>query len=367
MSVDVSFSRYQTFKVPQALTMQSLNGEGLLLVGNPDPVHVGAHLLKAAAVLGLRVRLCDVRLAFQAHPLVAKFNWWLRGHRPSQMRAFGRSVVETCRSFRPTWLVSIGIAPLEQAALAEIGRFGIIRMNYLTDDPWNPAHRSAWFLKALSQYDRVFTPRRANVADLCKAGCAHVDYLPFAYDPGAHFPEQPVDEAERAALASDVAFVGGADADRMPYLRALASLGFRLALYGGYWERYRALRPFARGLAGPEVLRKATAAAKVVLCLVRRANRDGHVMWSYEAAALKSCMLVEDTVEHRELFGPADEAVAYFRHPAEMLEQARQLIADESRRRRLAEAAYRRIVAGGNTYCDRLAAMLQRAKETGPL
>jgi spore maturation protein CgeB len=346
--------------------MPSLNGEGLLLVGNPDPVHVGAHFLKAASVLGLRVRLCDVRLAFRAHPLVAKFNWWLRGRRPSRLHDFGRGVVEACRAFRPTWLVSIGIAPLERAALEEIGRCGVTRMNFLTDDPWNPVHRATWFLETLAQYDQVYTPRRTNVDELYKAGCRHVDYLPFAYDPEVHFPEQPADEAERQALASDVAIIGGADADRVPYLGVLASSGLRLALYGGYWERYRATRPFARGLAGPEVLRKATAAAKVVLCLVRRANRDGHSMRSYEGAALKSCMLVEDTAEHRDLFGPDDEAVAYFRSRGEMIERARQLVADEARRRRLAEAAYRQIVSGANTYRDRLAAMLGRANVASP-
>jgi spore maturation protein CgeB len=345
--------------------MPSLNDEGVVLVGNPDPVHVGAHFLKAISVLGLRARLCDVRPAYQAHPLVAKFNWWLRGRRPSGLRDFSRSVVETCRAFRPTWLVGIGIVPLERAALDEISRWGVACMNFLTDDPWNPAHRSAWFFEALPRYDRVFSPRRTNVDDLYKIGCKHVDYLPFAYDPEVHFPEHAVDEAEREKLASDVAFVGGADADRVPYLGALAASGLRLALYGGYWERYRTTRPFARGQAGPEVLRKATAAAKVVLCLIRRANRDGHVMRSYEGAALKSCMLVEDTAEHRELFGPDDEAVTYFRSRAEMVERARRLVADEPRRRRLAEAAYRRVVSGANTYRDRLATMLQRASDYG--
>jgi spore maturation protein CgeB len=342
--------------------MRSLNGQRLLIVGNPEPVHVGAHLLKSARDLGLRTRLCDVRLAYQAHPLVAKFNWWLRGRRPSRLRDFSRSVVETCRAFRPAWLVSIGITPLERAELEEIGRDGVTRLNFLTDDPWNPAHRAAWFFQSLPCYDWVFTPRRTNVEDLLKAGCPHVDYLPFAYDSEVHFPQQPGDAAEQAALASDVTFVGGADADRMPYLAALATSGLQLALYGGYWERYRATRPFARGQAGPEVLRKATASAKVVLCLVRRANRDGHAMRSYEAAALKSCMLVEDTAEHRDLFGPDGEAVVYFRSCRDMLDRARQLVADEPRRRRLAAAVYWRIVCGANTYRDRLEAMLQRAE-----
>ena len=73
---------------------------------------------------------------------MAKFNWWLRDRRPSRLRDFGSRVVEACRAFRPAWMLSIGITPLERAALEEVGRCGVLRMNYLTDDPWNPAHRS---------------------------------------------------------------------------------------------------------------------------------------------------------------------------------------------------------------------------------
>ena len=53
-------------------------------------------------------------------------------------------------------------------------------------------------------------------------------------------------------------------------------------------------------------------AAKVNLCLVRRAKRDGHVMRSFEIAAVGGCMLAQDTDEHREIFGPEGEAVRLF-------------------------------------------------------
>jgi hypothetical protein len=72
---------------------------------------------------------------------------------------------------------------------------------------------------------------------------------------------------------------------------------------GGYWEKYPALRTHALGLKPPEIIHALTAAAKVNLCLVRRANRDGHVMRSFEIAAIGGCMLVEDTEEHRAIFG----------------------------------------------------------------
>jgi spore maturation protein CgeB len=105
-----------------------------------------------------------------------------------------------------------------------------------------------------------------------------------------------------------------------------------------------------------------TRAARINLCLVRRLNRDGHVMRSLEAAALGACMLVEDTDEHRDLFGPEGEAVCYFRSAADASLAARRLVADPREIARLAESAWRKVTTGAHTYGDRLAAMVSLAR-----
>ena len=40
------------------------------------------------------------------------------------------------------------------------------RLLFSTDDPCNRLHRTPFHLRALPEFDVVFTPRRANVADL---------------------------------------------------------------------------------------------------------------------------------------------------------------------------------------------------------
>jgi spore maturation protein CgeB len=105
----------------------------------------------------------------------------------------------------------------------------------------------------------------------------------------------------------------------------------------------------------------AISTAKVALCLVRRANRDGHVMRTFEVPAIGACMLTEDTEEHREIFGEEGKAVVYFRPILEMIEKLRWLLDHDDERQRLAEAAYRLIVNGRNTYKDRLLTMLELA------
>lgn len=334
-----------------------MNPERLLLVGNPDPIQVGAHLYDAAQALHFPVRLCDSRQAFVASRWLASLNWHLRGRRPVQLRAFSEAVVQACHDFRPTSLVSTGIAPVDRKALAAIRDLGVARLNYLTDDPWNPVHRAPWFLEALPHYDHVFSPRRSNLDMLRAHGCREVSYLPFAYAPSQHYAER-AECGEEARFVSDIVFVGGADEDRLPFATALISAGMSVALYGAYWNRYSEARKHYRGQADPQTLRKATGAARIALCLVRRANRDGHVMRSFEIPAIGACMLVEYTEEHREIFGAAGESVVYFRSIPEMIEKARWLLDRPAERHRLAAAAHSRITAGGNTYQDRLAALL---------
>ena len=269
-------------------------------------------------------------------------------------RAFSREVVDDCRESRPAWMLATGVAPVDASALEELGTLGVRRIVYLTDDPWNPSHRAEWFMEALPLYDLVFSPRRANLNDLERLGCRGVRYLPFAYAPEVHYPDPPVTPGEARAFASDVVFAGGADTDRVPYVQALLKNGFKVALYGGYWERFRATRLHSRGHADPAALRKAIGGAKVALCLVRRANRDGLAMRSFEVPAIGACMLVEDTAEHREIFGAPDRAVAYFRSSGRNGAKVRRLLDDPIERGRLASEAHRLIVEGGHTYRDRL-------------
>jgi spore maturation protein CgeB len=329
----------------------------LVLVGNSGVIHVGSHLNQAACAAGLDVAFCDAGAAFGGPAWLRRLTWRLGGHRPPRLRQFSEHVVALCRRTRPSWLLATGLAPLEAQALAAIGDLGVKRVNYLTDDPWNPAHSAAWFLAGLPLYDQVFSPRQANLQDLRRVGCQGVAYLPFAYAPEGHFPEPPA-ASEATRFAADVVFVGGADPDRVPLMATLLRAGVRLALWGGYWERYPETRACARGHADPRTVRQAIGGAKVGLCLVRRANRDGHAMRTYEVAAIGACMLVEDTDEHRAIFGEDGRAVVYFDTSERLIERLRWLLAHDAERCRLARAAHRLIVDGQNTYRDRLSAML---------
>lgn len=336
----------------------------LLIVGNADGTNVGHSLLRAARELGIEVELKDSRQANGKSPWLRRLWWHLGGHRQPRLRAFARELVSDVERLGAGTLITTGHCPVTAEALVALGRAGVHRVHYSTDDPWNPAQRARWALRALRHYDAIFTTRRANLVDFRALGCRTVRYLPFGYDPALFHPEARSAE-ELTEHRSRLLFVGGADGDRVRRIEALSAAGVPVTLYGDYWTRYPATRDRTRGHALPEVIRRATAAADVCLCLVRRANRDGHVMRSLEIPAVGACMLVEDTDEHRELFGEDGETVHYFDSSSSMVDRARGLLSAPRERARLAHAVHGRITSGRHTYRDRLATMLSPLPRTG--
>jgi spore maturation protein CgeB len=324
----------------------------LLIVGLKQAEQMGSYLASAATQLKLDFRIADASEAEAATRLGRSFHWRFRDKRPGRVARFNTTLINICKEMRPDLLLTTGRAPLEKVALESIRALGAKIINYSTDDPWNPTLRASWFLEALPHYDAIFTTRRANLDDFRRCGVMVVHYLPFAYDPLVHRPWLD----NRSARPSDVLFVGGCDADRLPLISALIDAGLDLALFGGYWNRYTKTRGYWRGLVDQDTIRAASNVARVCLCLVRRANRDGNVMRSFEAAAIGGCILAEDTTDHRELYG---NAARYFGSSTELVEQAMELVASAQMRLELKNSLRERVSAGRNTYADRLETMLQ--------
>lgn len=319
----------------------------ILLVGNPGGTNIADSLLFAARELRHQASLIPVTDAFRSTQLRRHISWRLLGHRPPRLEPFAQRVLESAHAFAPDVIIATGLAPITQAVLRELD--GIRRIVYLTDDPWNPDFRAGWFFDALTAYDVVLTPRRANIEDLKTHGCRAVHYLPFGYD-ARHFHADPQPKSV------DGFFAGGADEERIRFLAPILNGDFRISLAGDFWSRSPKTRAFAAGHFDPDRLRIATAAAHINICMVRARNRDGHVMRSLEIPAVGAAMLVQETDEHHELFG---DDVVYFNTPKGLDARFRALLADEPLRQRLAAQVHHRILRGGHTYTDRLREILK--------
>lgn len=334
----------------------------LAIVGGFDAAHIGGSFVRAAADMPLDMLTFNVGEAWSGSRLHRALSWRLADRKPPRLRDFSKKVADTCERVRPDVLIATGAAPLRAQELRRLRAIGVACVNYSTDDPWNRVSRARWFLQALPEYDVVLTTRRSNIDDLRALGCRHVRYLPFGFDEYIHLPATP----PYLLPAHDILFVGGADYDRVQFVKELLGVGCKPALVGAYWERWGATRPYALGSRSPQEITQITASAKVNLCLVRRANRDGHVMRTFEIAAIGGCMLVEDTLEHREIFGDDGVRVRYFSTPLEAAERARDLLGDGFERARLTTAARAHIaIVGKNTYGDRLISILDAAGHVG--
>jgi hypothetical protein len=331
----------------------------LLIIGVSQAGQMGSYLAGGARKLGIDFEIVNASKAEATSRIGQSFFWRLRGKRPGRLRQFGAEVLSVCMRTKPDLVLTTGRAPLERWHIEKLRALGAKIANYSTDDPWNPRVHAPWFLSVVPCYDVIFTPRRANLDDFRRSGVQAVHYLPFGYDPEVHCP-WPNDMPPGAP--SDVLFVGGCDAERLPLIGALIDAGFNLALFGGYWNRHAKTRPFWRGIADQNTIRAASASACICLCLVRRSNRDGNVMRSFEAAAIGGCILAEDTPDHRELLG---DAARYFSSPTELVREVKRLIADPAARMQLSARLRERMMAGRHTYADRLASMLQMCGKEG--
>lgn len=318
----------------------------ILLVGNPGGTNVADSLLHAARQLKHEASLVPATDAFRTSDLRRRISWHLLGHKPPRLAAFSERVLNDAQVFQPDILIATGLAPIGEEVLKALPN--VRRVVFLTDDPWNPEFSAKWFFEALPHYDVVFTPRRANMNDLRKHGCRDVRYLPFGYDP-RHFHADP------QTKTVDAFFAGGADDERIAFLTPLLTGEFKVELAGDFWGKYFATRDFAAGHFDPDQLRRATARAHVNICMVRAANRDGHVMRSLEIPAVGGAMLVQDTEEHRALFG---DDVMYFNTAKGLEARFRSLMTDASLREKLAARVHARITGGGHTYRDRLVSLL---------
>ena len=203
----------------------------ILIVGIMEEKHVGEQLRKAAEQLGIDSRCMDAAEAYRGNIFLQKITWQF-GRRPIGLSTFSGKVLAAAKKAKPSVVLTTGQAPLDEVVLGEVGEMGIFLANYSTDDPWNPAHRAGWFLKALNQYNRVFSTRKANLDQFRGLGI-QAEHLPFGYDPDLYFApwenrshsDGNLDRGEwiddRGSEQDKVFLAGGGDEDRYPLVKAL--------------------------------------------------------------------------------------------------------------------------------------------------
>jgi hypothetical protein len=316
---------------------------------------------RAAARCGVPAQLVDA-----GHDLTTgwfdRIAFRLLARRHRREAAFNRHILAAAARFTPTVVLATGLVPVRRSTLEELRHtYRAVTVNYMTDDPFNPRHRSPTAVDAIRAFDLYLSLKPAVDDDLRRAGARRICRSWFGYDPESHFPER-APAADNGRWSADATFVGGADRDRAslfgPLRRWSAAHERSFAVFGSYWNRFPEYRSCYRGFANGPHYRYALTAAGVLLSPVRRANRDWHTMRTFEAAAVGAFMLLERTPDHLELFEEGRHA-GFFDGAEELRDKCAFYLDREDDRRRMAAAAHARITDGGHTYADRLVQILQ--------
>lgn len=326
-----------------------------LIIGGSHLTAVGNSLRHAAKEMNLSHEWLDYDEITRAPRWKRSFCWRFLDKQPPNLSGFNHTVLEICRRQQCDSVICAGNLPLTSDTLIKLADLGVLTSIWLTDDPWNPRHLSSRFIESLSHYGRIFTPRRSNFGQLNALAPGRIEYLPFGYDPRYFGP------IDRENYLHDVFFAGGADQERATLIGYFLHAGIDVGLYGAYWERYKETRGKSSGYAAPDQLRSLIARSRVSLCLVRRSNRDGHSMRTFEIGACGAPLLAEDTIEHRDILGDEMETALYFDNEIDMVEKARWLIDNPEEGAAMGLRLGQRLRAGQNTYADRLRAIFTRS------
>ncbi|HJS99875.1 MAG TPA: glycosyltransferase [Terriglobales bacterium] len=317
----------------------------VLLVGVGEFYHTGAFFQRALKDLGHRCFFLDEQ-KYVGNRLGELIAYRLWDKKPLRYREFNRELVSVVAKFQPDIVLATKGSFISPEALIEMKRCsGAVLVNYATDDPFNRRTSGRHIVDAIPHYDVYICTKRAIMEDVRRAGCPTVVFVPFGYEPSIYYPEQPLTDEEQARFRSDVAFIGGADADRYPFFEALldAIPDLDLHLYGGYWGRHSRLKKYHRGFATGRDYCLVIGGTKIAPCLVRRANRDGHVMRTFEVPACGGFMLHERTPELREFFDEGIE-VACFGSAEELVAKVQYYLAHADEREAVARAGHVRCV-----------------------
>ena len=261
---------------------------------------------------------------------------------------------EASMLWKPDILLAAKTVHYDQALLLGVSARMHVHLSF--DDASNPDNISVAYLNHEAAWDCILTTKQHNVAELLERGVRNVLYFQAAYDPRLHLNSFPMGNRELA-----IGFIGAARPDRREVPLMFASF-FRgtSATYGPRWRRYYAAVPRGTEIHGPVFGPEYQVAAGRMtagLLLLNTANRDTHTNRTFELPASGQVVVGRKSLEHELLFEDGVEGIL-FDDLSEGLSRAQAVLASRAQASRMAEAGYRRITHGSNTYSDRASYIL---------
>jgi hypothetical protein len=229
------------------------------------------------------------------------------------------------------------------------------------DDMFAKHNRSIYYTKSLPYYDIVFTTKTYNLEELKFLGASRTELFLDSYDEKTHYPISLTAD-EMKIFNSDVCFIGTFEKDRAESVFFLAKNGIAVTVWGNGWGGWVGKNPKLdvknRAIYKQDYV-KAICGAKINLCFLRKMNRDEVTSRSVEIPACGGFMLAERTKRHMEFFEEGKE-VEFFGSNEELLEKTKKYLANETERKKIAEAGRLRCLKSGYSMREQLSAMIAK-------
>jgi spore maturation protein CgeB len=278
--------------------------------------------------------------------------------------AFERRLIAHARRLRPDLVVVLKGEHLSADTLAAVKHHARGPMvAWWVDDPW----RFPDAVARLPVYDQVYVFDRSYLEPLRAVTGRPVHFLPCACDELVYRP-MPLGARDQRRWACDVSFVAWCYPEREALVRELCE-AVELAVWGGGWDAFAGARTpsgvaMVRGRSiSPSTAARIYNASKVGLNVHAQQTRQGGLNTrAFELPASGTCQLVDRVPGLEELLTPGEEVVCY-NSPEQARALARELVADPTWRRRVAQRGRERVLAE-HTYTARMRRLCELSRAT---
>lgn len=321
----------------------------ILFVG-PSTYSAGLRI-KGMGRIGHDVSVINPAARLHSNPVSSKFQWYTGGFFAEAMVSAWIAEATPRKHFDLVWVDSGRYIGPKNVKLLKSYADHVLCM--CSDDPFGKRDGNSWlqYLRAVPEYDLLVVVRPENVPEAYARGAKRVLRVYRAADEIAHAPRE-IPEDVRAKWASEVVFVGTAFPERGPFMAELVELGVPLSIWGYRWQQVPMWHKFRSAWRGPgtdndDDYAAAILSAKICLGLLSKENRDLHTRRSLEIPALGGLFCAERTTEHLGMYEDRVEAV-FWDDARECAEICKELLADDRRRREIAQRGHDRAVRNGH-------------------
>jgi len=225
--------------------------------------------------------------------------------------------------------------------------------NLNLDNPYTPRDglRFRLFLKALPEYDVVFTPRQSSIEAARSRGAKRPMQFWQAADDRLKQDHGHPSEQDKAPYLARVSFTGSFMEDRDEIVLALRRMGIDIKINGPRWDRSPRRAELTEhlrlGALDQNQFYAAIAASDISLGLLSAGNLDLHTTRSVEIPALKSLLVAQRTSDHEALYEDGTEAF-FWDTIEECADIIRMLLSDPGKLADSREAGYQRALANNH-------------------